>query len=688
MADEKNGNFNDQPEKAQDGPPEVDLRNHDHVPDDHGPDDLAQGPKFTSDLDPASEAGPSYSDHSGPGLDFEGLSTQDDPLTQGEAWPGPGDDQDDSHDDGHDDGADLNQGPGALSVKNHDDDHKPTAPGQKDFYEESLPNEPLLTPGLKYAILGVCFILIVTLIYFIIAKPQRPSSLPPASQTQEMVSSPEEIALSETEAEEIPSSIRAGSLEVGIGPIKTPESLAATDQSLENLLNTQVDPSSTLPGGWNFAPPTESAPEAQAAPALDPPSAESLVADSGAPQSQAAQAPAQAPAQPTENAELSPADQVPDQALELSPTVPQAPEVTIIEANDSGSMILAPDQVPDQAPNLTTDAPPRDAPEAAPASALIESEQSLEEYFPGDEKLPLVSELVSTEIVEPAAPAPEIAPAPKVETPAPAVERPPAPKVETPAPAPAPAPAVERPPAPKVETPAPAPAPAPSAQVAPTPAAPETVTETSRPAENLLSSFWVANLLSTPSKEEADLAWNRLQAQKATDILYRYEVEIEGTNQHRLRLGFFPDTASAQAAGKELAQKAGLKEPWIVRPTVAEYGQYNVQKVSNLYAVNISSTPDKAESEAIWGLLNQSQGLEALKKIQGQNPQSALKLYRTETTVNEVIQYRIRLGFFDSNPAAVAAGTELAQAASLNQSRIGQPWAVRPNQSEVEANLK
>jgi hypothetical protein len=177
-------------------------------------------------------------------------------------------------------------------------------------------------------------------------------------------------------------------------------------------------------------------------------------------------------------------------------------------------------------------------------------------------------------------------------------------------------------------------------------------------------------------------------AQNANDVLYRYEVEIEGTNQHRLRLGFFGDVASAQAVGKELAQRAGLREPWITRVTEAEYGKYNVQKVSDLYAVNISSTPDKAESDAIWGILNQAQGAEALKKLQAQNAQGAVKLYRTETAVNEVIQYRIRLGFFDSNAAAVAAGTELAQAAALNQSRIGQPWAVRPVQSEVEANSK
>jgi hypothetical protein len=200
----------------------------------------------------------------------------------------------------------------------------------------------------------------------------------------------------------------------------------------------------------------------------------------------------------------------------------------------------------------------------------------------------------------------------------------------------------------------------------------------------------VANLLSTPSKEEADSAWKRLEAQGGSNLLYRYETQVDGTNQHRLRLGFFQDRASAEAAATDLSRKAGLGAPWLVQPNLSEVRKYNLPQLSNLWSVNISSTPDKAESDAIWEALNQGQAKETFASLEAQRDQSlaGLSLYRYEAQVDSVNQYRIRLGFFDTGAKAEAAGRELAQAASLSQSRIGLPWAVRPNQAEVDSHKK
>jgi hypothetical protein len=231
-----------------------------------------------------------------------------------------------------------------------------------------------------------------------------------------------------------------------------------------------------------------------------------------------------------------------------------------------------------------------------------------------------------------------------------------------------------------------------SPQPEPTAAEPAPVTPEPTPTAEAeaISSVWAANLLSTPSKEEADAAWARIKAQDPDSLVYRYETEVDGTNQHRLRLGFFTDRTAAEVAAVELAKKSSLGTPWLVRPTISEVLKYDLPKLSNLWAVNISSTPNQAESDSIWTALNQGQALDvlnALKAQSGSEP-SGVRLYRSEATVDGKTQYRVRLGFFDSSAKAEAAGRDLAQAASLGQSRIGQPWAVRPNQNEVEASQK
>jgi hypothetical protein len=109
-------------------------------------------------------------------------------------------------------------------------------------------------------------------------------------------------------------------------------------------------------------------------------------------------------------------------------------------------------------------------------------------------------------------------------------------------------------------------------------------------------------------------------------------------------------------------------------------------KLADLWAVNISSSPSREESDSVWSALERATGALAGLEDRRAPGLAGLSLYRYETVVGETRQFRIRLGFFETDAQAVAAGRELAGAASLGQSRIGQPWAVRPTQDELEAN--
>ncbi|MDR2366818.1 MAG: SPOR domain-containing protein [Deltaproteobacteria bacterium] len=594
-----------------------------------GPDDgiLLDLTELAQDTDDGSPSGPGYSRgpgqpghqdaDSGPGLDFEGLLDSEGPLDQGEDWEG--------------DGSPARGGPG---------NGEPPSPGS-------------MAPGMKLAILAAIVIAVGAAYYLFSGPSGEPAPAPPTAQSEPSQTAPSETpdqaaAPGEPGPDEF--SLQGKSLEVGVGPVKRGE---PSEDQMAELLNTEVDPSSTVPGGWNFAPPQ------------DPPAART-------------------------------------EAL--------GEDVTIIEATDSGTMIMAADETQPQltegqmTEGLATEGEMTEelategqisegqitepaeealagAAEAPPATGLAPA--------PGDEELPLVSEIVPTPdeapgpaaepVAEPVAQAP-VAEAPAVTPPEPVAQTTP----ETPA-APVPPAAAE----PVAQAPAVTP-PAPVAKApAETPAAPVPAAEPAEGrvvVEEEISELWVANLLSTPSGEEADAAWGRLRAQDGANLLYRYEAEVDGTKQHRLRLGFFPDRAAAEAAAVGLAQKAGLGSPWMVRPNMAEVNKYNVRPLSELWAVNVSSTPDKAESDAIWEALDKSRALETLGGQEGTG--KALSLYRSETLIDGKTQYRIRLGFFDDDAKAKAAGLELAKAGGLEQSRIGLPWAVRPNQSEVEANKK
>jgi septal ring-binding cell division protein DamX len=199
----------------------------------------------------------------------------------------------------------------------------------------------------------------------------------------------------------------------------------------------------------------------------------------------------------------------------------------------------------------------------------------------------------------------------------------------------------------------------------------------------------VANLFSSQSKPEADAAWARLSALSGQGQLYRYETTVNGALVHRIRLGFFNDRGSARSAAEALASQASLSAaPWTAQPNVSEVSRFRTPAISDLWVVNISSTPDEAESQAIWQALNGAS--KTLEELQGRKAKglSALSLYRYDTTVGGRKQYRIRLGFFESNLAAEEAGRQLAAAASLPESRIGQPWPVRPSANEADKHKK
>jgi hypothetical protein len=160
---------------------------------------------------------------------------------------------------------------------------------------------------------------------------------------------------------------------------------------------------------------------------------------------------------------------------------------------------------------------------------------------------------------------------------------------------------------------------------------------------------------------------------------------VGGIAQKRIRLGFFKTREEAEAASASLAREAGLPgAPWLVQPTLAEYQKYYGQSLSSLWVVNISSTPVKEDSEKVWGALATNKAKGALKTLD--NPDRPVRLYRSESTVNGQLQYRIRLGFFATQEEALKAGRTVALAAGLTASQIGEPWATRPTKEEEETN--
>jgi hypothetical protein len=206
--------------------------------------------------------------------------------------------------------------------------------------------------------------------------------------------------------------------------------------------------------------------------------------------------------------------------------------------------------------------------------------------------------------------------------------------------------------------------------------------------EDTIAPVWVSNLYSTPAQDESDQIWRRVENIPVSGRLYRYETTVGGIKQYRIRLGFFDTRNEAEAESRKITEEAKLSvTPWLVQPTVAEYNRYYGQSPSVHWAVNISSSPVSADSDRIWESIHGKKAqnfIRKLKKSQASDPDP--KVYRTQTSVSGQLQYRIRLGFFDTQAEAEKAGRDLAAVAGLSAGQIGLPWAVRPTVDEEKAN--
>ena len=83
---------------------------------------------------------------------------------------------------------------------------------------------------------------------------------------------------------------------------------------------------------------------------------------------------------------------------------------------------------------------------------------------------------------------------------------------------------------------------------------------------------WVANVLSTQDPNKLRETYDSIMKEKI--VVYAYETEVKGEKWYRIRIGFFNSKAEAQEAGREMAGKYGLPEPWIVKPGPQELSKY------------------------------------------------------------------------------------------------------------------
>jgi len=130
--------------------------------------------------------------------------------------------------------------------------------------------------------------------------------------------------------------------------------------------------------------------------------------------------------------------------------------------------------------------------------------------------------------------------------------------------------------------------------------------------------------------------------------------------------------ASAKPAAKPAQANASPKPAY--KPTAAETQPAaasptekpaaGASEISDKWVVNISSTPDAAES------------LRFLSTLEGQDVGG--KVYASEAVLEGRTQHRIRVGFFDTREEAEAVGLKIKEQYRL----YATPWAVRPSKEE------
>jgi cell division septation protein DedD len=114
--------------------------------------------------------------------------------------------------------------------------------------------------------------------------------------------------------------------------------------------------------------------------------------------------------------------------------------------------------------------------------------------------------------------------------------------------------------------------------------------------------------------------------------------------------------APVQVAPAQVAPVQAAEQP---APAVEKAGE-----ISDKWVVNVSSTPDSAES------------LRFLSTLLGQDVGG--RVYASEAVLEGRIQHRIRVGFFDTREEAEAVGLKIKERFRL----YATPWAVRPSKEE------
>lgn len=130
------------------------------------------------------------------------------------------------------------------------------------------------------------------------------------------------------------------------------------------------------------------------------------------------------------------------------------------------------------------------------------------------------------------------------------------------------------------------------------------------------------------------------------------------------------ENSGAGVASSTEAQPAPGTTTASVQATPATGSTTTAGEISNLWVVNISSTPDAAESIRLLNRVN-------TMDVGGQ-------IYFYEATIDGRVHHRIRVGFFETRGEAEAVGQKVKDTLKLSAT----PWAVKPTVEEVERYKK
>jgi hypothetical protein len=128
-----------------------------------------------------------------------------------------------------------------------------------------------------------------------------------------------------------------------------------------------------------------------------------------------------------------------------------------------------------------------------------------------------------------------------------------------------------------------------------------------------------------------------------------------------------PDKSGAASGEPQVTPNADLNpplEPDKPKESPLAADPNDEEAIAEVWVSNLHSTPDEAESQKVWSQVANLTGFG--------------RLYRYDTTVGGIRQWRIRLGFFETREEAEAASGRLLSEAKIG----GTPWLVRPTVAE------